>query len=158
MNIFAPPKKKQMAKEEPTGFVLWQVASIWERELKKSLEGAGLSYVQYMLMASCEALTDGYEPVTQTRLSETALTDPMTTSKVLRVLEGRKLLRRREHPSDTRAKAVELTEKGRKALGDAAKSVEQFDKKFFASVSTKTAVMGSTLRQVMKNREAGKKK
>lgn len=146
-----------MAKEEPTGFLLWQVSSIWERELKKSLEGAGLSYVQYMLMNGCDVLSAGHEPVTQTRLSEVALTDPMTTSKVLRTLEGRKLLRRREHPTDTRAKAVELTEKGKKALSDASKLVEQFDKKFFASVGSKTSAMGIALRQFMKSREASNK-
>jgi DNA-binding MarR family transcriptional regulator len=147
-----------MAKEEPTGFMLWQVATIWERELKKSLEGAGLSHVQYMLMASCESLSNGNEPVTQTRLSETAQTDPMTTSKVLRVLESRKMLRRKEHPTDTRAKAVELTDKGKKALSDASKAVDQFDKKFFAAVSTKVGGMNATLKAIMKGREPKKKK
>ncbi len=152
-----PPQKKIMAKEEPTGLILWQVANLWERELRKPLQNSGLSYVQYMLMMECDSLSSGQEPVTQTRLSEAAQTDPMTTSKVLRVLETRKLLRRKEHPSDTRAKAVELTDKGKKVLAEAGKAVEQFDKKFFAAVVTKTAAVGGTLRQLMKNREASKK-
>ena len=38
--------------EESTGFLLWQVTNLWQREIKKALEKYGLTHSQFVLIAS----------------------------------------------------------------------------------------------------------
>ena len=56
------------------------------------------------------------------------------TSQVLRALEARRLLDRRAHPSDTRAKVLRLTAAGRALALKAVPDVEAADAAFFAAL------------------------
>jgi len=118
--------------EDSPGFLLWQVTNLWQREIKKALEKYDLTHSQFVLLASTHWLELHDRDVTQILLSSHSKIDPMTTSTVLRTLQARGLLRRREHSTDTRAKTVELTEEGKKLVKLAVKTVEAFDNSFFA--------------------------
>src|SRR3954467_3426438 len=102
--------------EDSTGFLLWQVTNLWQREIKKALEKYALTHSQYVLLASIQWLTLNNQDVTQILLSSHTKIDPMTTSTVLRNLQTRGLLQRQEHSTDTRAKTVGLTESGKKII------------------------------------------
>jgi DNA-binding MarR family transcriptional regulator len=69
--------------------------------------------------------------ITQTMLARHARLDLMMTSQVLRTLEGRGLLTRNPHPSDTRAKVLSLTNRGRALAWRAVPAVEAADREFF---------------------------
>lgn len=122
--------------EDSTGFLLWQVTNLWQREIKKALEKYGLTHSQFVLLASIHWLILNKQEVTQILLSTHTKIDPMTTSTVLRTLQARGLIQRQEHSKDTRAKTVGLTENGRKITKQAVKTVETFDKAFFAILGT----------------------
>lgn len=124
--------------EESTGFLLWQVTNLWQREIKKALEKYELTHSQFVLLASIHWLTLDKQSVTQILLSNHTKIDPMTTSTVLRTLQSKGLLERQEHEKDTRAKTVGLTELGLKNTKQAIKTVELFDKLFFNSLGDKT--------------------
>lgn len=124
--------------EESTGFLLWQVTNLWQREIKKALEKYELTHSQFVLLASIHWLTLDKQSVTQILLSNHTKIDPMTTSTVLRTLQSKGLLERQEHEKDTRAKTVGLTELGLKNIKQAIKTVELFDKLFFNSLGDKT--------------------
>ena len=47
---------------------------------------------------------------------------------------NKNFISRKEHPVDTRAKVIELTNEGKKTLNLALKDVEAFDEKFFAKI------------------------
>src|SRR5881394_4036081 len=94
--------------EDSSGFLLWQVTNLWQREIKKALEPHGLTHSQYVLMASIHWLTLMGTEVTQVVLSSSTKIDPMTTSTVLRTLQKKGFLQRQEHATDTRAKTVAL--------------------------------------------------
>ncbi|MEP6512790.1 MAG: MarR family transcriptional regulator [Parafilimonas sp.] len=126
----------EKANDSP-GFLLWQVTNLWQREIKKALEKFGLTHSQFVLLASVYWLSLQPEDVTQINLSAHTKIDPMSTSKVLRTLQMKGLLQRQEHHTDTRAKTVALTEKGKKVTGEAVKVVEKFDELFFAPLSNK---------------------
>src|SRR3954462_7078975 len=96
--------------EDSSGFLLWQVTNLWQREIKKALEKYDLTHSQYVLLASIHWLTLQKQDVTQVVLSSNTKIDPMTTSTVLRTLQTKGLLKRQEHSTDTRAKTVVLTE------------------------------------------------
>lgn len=120
--------------EDSTGFLLWQVTNLWQREIKKALEPHGLTHSQFVLMASIHWLTLHDKEVTQIVLSAHTKIDPMTTSTVLRTLQQKGFIQRQEHLTDTRAKTVVLTEEGKKVINGAILLVESFDKDFFASL------------------------
>lgn len=122
--------------EESTGFLLWQLTNLWQREIKKSLEPFRLTHSQFVLLASIHWLTTQKRDVTQVLLSNHTKIDPMSTSTVLRTLQTKELIKRQEHSTDTRAKTVVLTETGTKIIKQAIKIVEKFDKDFFSKLKS----------------------
>ena len=131
--------------EDSTGFLLWQVTNLWQREIKKALEQYDLTHSQFVLMASIHWLTLHEKEVTQVVLSSHTKIDPMTTSTVLRTLQKKGLLQRQEHATDTRAKTVALTEDGLEIIKQAVKTVENFDKEFFNIIGNQTGNFNKTL-------------
>ena len=131
--------------EESSGFLLWQVTNLWQREIKKALEEFGLTHSQYVLLASIHWLTLHNQEVTQVVLSNHTKIDPMTTSTVLRTLQQKGFLQRKEHETDTRAKTVGLTEEGVKIIKLAVIAVEKFDKEFFSLLGNKTIELNNYL-------------
>lgn len=141
--------------EESSGFLLWQVTNLWQREIKKALEPYDLTHSQFVLMASIHWLTLHKQDVTQILLSAHTKIDPMTTSTVLRTLQNKKLIQRHEHVTDTRAKTVGLTENGKKIIKQAVKTVESFDRKFFAMLGDKTETFNKQLLTLLDNKNGG---
>lgn len=124
--------------EDSSGFLLWQVTNLWQREIRKALEVHDITHSQFVLMASIHWLTLQHKEVTQILLSSHTKIDPMTTSTVLRTLQRKGLVIRQEHATDTRAKTVVLTDTGKKLIKKAVVTVEQFDHSFFATLGAKT--------------------
>jgi len=114
------------------GFLLWQVTSLWQRAIRAALEPIGLTHVQFVLLVSVTWLEDAGVDVTQVRLAAHAKTDIMMTSKVVRTLEQKGLVTRQTHPTDTRAKAIGVTQAGRALAIQSIQVVEQADRQFFA--------------------------
>jgi len=139
-NTFSKGKAK-----ESSGFLLWRVTNLWQRKIKKALEKFGLTHSQFLLLASIHWLTLHKEEVTQVVLSNHTKIDPMTTSTVLRTLQQKGFLQRKEHSTDTRAKTVGLTKEGVKIIKKAVVAVEKFDKEFFSSLGKKTTKLNSKL-------------
>lgn len=131
--------------EESSGFLLWQVTNLWQREIKKALEKYGITHSQFVLMASIHWLTIHKQEVTQIVLSAHTKIDPMTTSTVLRTLQQKGFLQRQEHLTDTRAKTVELTDEGKKIVKKAIVTVEKFDTEFFSILGNKTTELNKSL-------------
>ncbi len=136
--------------EDSSGFLLWQVTNLWQREIKKALEQFGLTHSQYVLLASIHWLTLHKQEVTQIVLSTHTKIDPMTTSTVLRTLQKRGFIKRQEHLTDTRAKTVELTEEGKRITKQAVVLVETFDTDFFSALGTQTSDFNKQLLVLLK--------
>ncbi len=140
-------------KNDSTGFLLWQVTNLWQREIKKALEKYDLTHAQFVLLASILWLSGEKDSVTQIELSAHANIDPMTTSTVLRTLQTKGLISRQEHPTDTRAKTILLTSEGKKLVKKAVKIVEEFDARFFAPLGTMTDAFNKKLHSLLKAQE-----
>lgn len=131
--------------EASSGFLLWQVTNLWQREIKKALEPFDLTHAQFVLMASTHWLTLHGQEVTQIALSAHTKIDPMTTSTVLRTLQTKGFIHRKEHSTDTRAKTVGLTLDGVAVIKKAVIAVEAFDKTFFATLGEQSALFNAQL-------------
>ncbi len=133
---------------ESPGFLLWRVTLRWQRAMVAALRPLGLTHVQFVLLASAWWLTQvaGEKP-TQRRLAEHAATDPMMTSQVLRILEGRGLVTREVDPGDSRALRLAVTENGTRLAREAIQVVEATDSEFFAAAGEREPVV-SLLRRL----------
>ena len=119
---------------DSSGFLLWQVTALWQRQVSRALRPHDLTQVQFAILASLLWLTRREADVTQARLAAHARLDVTMTSQVLRTLEARRLLDRRAHPSDTRAKVLRLTAAGPALALQAVPDVEAADAAFFAAL------------------------
>jgi DNA-binding MarR family transcriptional regulator len=121
--------------QESPGLLLWQVTHRWQAAQRAALKPYALTHVQFVVLASLTWLAaDG--PVTQRALADHAALDPMMTSQVLRALETMDLVRREDHPTDRRAKALAVTVGGRDLANQAVRAVEACDAEFFAPLGT----------------------
>jgi len=116
------------------GFVLWQVAMVWQRGVRAALAEVDLTHAQFVLLASAGWLEEhASEPVTQALVAAHARSDAVMTSEVLRTLERKGLLQRLPHPTDARARRIALTDEGRALARKAVALVEAVDAAFFGS-------------------------
>lgn len=138
--------------EESSGFLLWQVTNLWQREIKKVLEPLDLTHSQFVLLASTLWLMQNNEAITQIVLSNHTKIDPMTTSTVLRTLQKKGFLGRQEHSTDTRAKTVILTQAGIEVTKIAVKVVEEFDRSFFQQLGSDLSFFNQKLHSLLERK------
>jgi DNA-binding MarR family transcriptional regulator len=129
-------KKSNFKETEKTssGFLLWQVTTLWQREIKTALEEVALSHSGFVLLASLLWLKEQKVVVTQTTLIEHTKLDKMTVSKSLKKLEKEGFVLRAENEKDTRAKTIALTANGVNIAIESVKIVEKVDAKFFSGI------------------------
>jgi len=120
--------------EYSSGFLLWQVTTLWQRKMKSALETIELSHSGFVILASLLWFKEQKMEVTQTVLINHTKLDKMTVSKSLKILEKNLLVRRSENEKDTRAKTIILTEKGIHLTKQAIVLVENIDKAFFSNL------------------------
>lgn len=120
--------------EDSSGFLLWQVMSLWQRGISRELAPLGLSHSQFVLLAGLTWLRLHQSEVSQRELADHVTMDVMTASTVLRRLETMGYVQRKAHAADSRARDLVLTAKGRTIAEKAVRAVERFDGAFFASL------------------------
>ncbi|MDR0824033.1 MAG: MarR family winged helix-turn-helix transcriptional regulator [Prevotella sp.] len=124
--------------EDNTGFLLWQVSSMWQQIQEKALRANfGLSQSQYVVLASTYWLNVLDREITQINLAQHTKIDKMTVSKILKILEDKSLIYRKPHSTDSRANAVYLTQEGKDLMSKAIDIIETIDKEFFLSFGKK---------------------
>ena len=134
--------------DESPGLLLWQVTNRWQAAVRAALEPFDLTHVQFVLMAALtwNSGANADTPVMQRDLADQASTDPMMTSQVLRALERKGLIERREHPHDRRAKSLVPTASGVALANRAIVAVEECDRMFFGPLAAGTVDFAAALR------------
>jgi len=117
--------------EDSPGFLLWQVTTSWHRAIKKALDEIDITHPQFVILASLLWLSKTKTSVTQIDLSQHSKIDPMTTSTIIKTLLRKGMVERREHETDTRAKAVTLTDSGVAISRQAVQIINKVDADFF---------------------------
>lgn len=116
------------------GFLMWKLTHLWQRFMKSKLEKLELTHIQFALLKlllNKSSSDDRKELITQSEIAHLTDMNVMMVSQVLRNLEKRNIIRRIPHPSDTRAKVVELTTEGEKLINEAFKIVQKANDEFF---------------------------
>lgn len=120
--------------EDSPGFLLWQTTTIWQRLIKKALEPYDISHAQFVIMATLLWFEFHGHDTTQILIVNWSKLDKMTVSKSLKKLAMQKLVRRVEHETDTRAKSVSLSGKGKALVQQLVPIVEKIDAEFFGKI------------------------
>jgi DNA-binding MarR family transcriptional regulator len=131
MSIDWKKASKFSVPEESAGFLVWQITRMWQEQVTEALIEIELTHIQFVVLAGVGWLTKDKLLVTQAQLAEFYEVDVMSISQVSRKLEDKQLIQRREHPSDTRAKVLSLTDSGETVLKLALEIVGKLDEKFF---------------------------
>ena len=129
---------------DTAGALLWQVSNRWQASQRAALRPLGLTYTQYVLLASLAAA--GARPMSQRALADVASTDPMSTSQVVRALEANGWVTREQDPGDGRAWSLRATRSGTSLSRRAQAAVAQCDQEFFAHLGRGSAPFRAALR------------
>lgn len=121
--------------EDSPGFLLWQTTMIWQRQIKKALEPYDIAHAQFVIMACLMWFEAHGHETTQILISTVTHLDKMTVSKSLKKLTMQGYVHRIEHASDTRAKSVTLTPRGKELVRILVPVVESIDSTFFGQAS-----------------------
>jgi DNA-binding MarR family transcriptional regulator len=131
--------------DESSGYLLWQLTMLWQRKIKKELDQLDITHTQFVLLASLAWLAKTTETVSQVHIANHSNTDRMMVSKVLRTLQDKKYITRKEHEIDTRAKVICLTKQGQIILQKALIGVEQVDLAFFSVLQSHTKSFNTSM-------------
>ena len=123
--------------EQSSGFLLWQVTTLWQRKVKNALNVIDLSHSKFVILASLLWFKEQKTIVTQTTIIEHTKLDKMTVSKSLKILETDNLILKFENEIDTRAKTITLTNEGIKLAIKSIEIVENIDNDFFSKLDMK---------------------
>ncbi len=121
--------------EDSPGFLLWQTTTIWQRHIKKALEDYNVSHAQFVIMATLMWFETHGCDTTQIVIVHQTKLDKMTVSKSLKKLVSFGFVNRIEHETDTRAKSVSLTAKGKERVRTLVPIIEGIDSTFFSKAS-----------------------
>ena len=123
--------------ENDLGFLLWQITMTWQRQLNRALDEVDLTHTQFAIISALRSLLKESNAITHKAIAERSNTDTMMVSKVLRTLEKKGFIERKEHKTDTRAKCVFLTTKGINSFKNAFKITSAANQDFFSKLSDK---------------------
>ncbi len=117
--------------EDSLGFLLWQTTITWQRLIKQALEPYDIAHAQFVIMASLMWFSIKNIDSTQVVIASHSKLDKMTISKSLKKLISIGYVNRVEHKTDSRAKTVSLTLKGKELVLKLIPVVERIDGEFF---------------------------
>jgi DNA-binding MarR family transcriptional regulator len=119
------------APENAVGFVMWRIVARYQREVDRTLAPLQLTNLQFITLALVAWFGRAETPVTQIELARSAGIHPMQVSQTMKALESKKMISRRHTESDTRAKRVEVTGTGFRALRQAFPKVVAVQRRLF---------------------------
>jgi DNA-binding MarR family transcriptional regulator len=123
---------------EDVSYLIWRVSKYWQRGKHKLLGEFGLTGSQLELLGAIYHMSKLKVEATQIVLSQETEIDPMTTSTILRNLQKRGLISRRESTSDTRARVVEVTDAGAELFEKAIAKVKEGQNLLFENIDRET--------------------
>jgi len=122
--------------QESPGYLLWCVSVAWRSSIEATLKPLDLTHPQFVVLASTAWLTKDGNHINQLDISKASELDPNTTSQVLRGLEAKKYIKRKQTVNE-RSKNPTLTNLGSSVLDKALPAVEAADAKFFEILASK---------------------
>jgi DNA-binding MarR family transcriptional regulator len=134
--------------QETTYDLLQQVTELWQAEIKLELNEYNLTATEFTMLSSIAYLTQNNTEVTQTEVCNYAQIKPMNASILLRKLNVRKFVQRKEHSIDTRAKTITLTTLGEETVLKISTEISEISNRFFGIPKNRLAEFTKHLQEI----------
>jgi DNA-binding MarR family transcriptional regulator len=145
--------KTKTQHHETTFTLITQVSDLWQESVNEELKKNGLTTNEFNILNSLIWLKNESAHVTQVNICEYINVKPMNTSIIMRKLQTKKLIQRKEHPVDTRAKTISLTPIGEKKIADVVQAVEALTVSFFKIEPSKIAEFNKRILEIRNNKK-----
>jgi DNA-binding MarR family transcriptional regulator len=116
---------------EMSFMIINHVIDAWNNEMKLLLNKHSLTQTEFNMLASAYWFHLQNKSVTQVNVCSYAGIKQMNASIILRKLQVRKFLLRKEHPVDTRAKTIHLSTDGIQTTINLLTEVDKINSRFF---------------------------
>lgn len=135
---------------ESPSFLLWQVNTIWNNKKKEAINKiADISQLQYMILANLNWLNEQNGETTQIQLANHLGMESMNISQALKILEKNGYVLRKQHTADTRAKAVELSKKGKEIQQKIDEKINEAESSFFNVLGDEKEVFKTIIQKLI---------
>ncbi|WP_294952360.1 MarR family winged helix-turn-helix transcriptional regulator [uncultured Gilliamella sp.] len=138
---------------ESIGFIFMKTYSSWHTNIKKCLKKQLITHPQFIVLATLAYLSQYPDEITQVILSNKTNIDVMTISQILENLEKKDYIKRSCSIKDSRAKSIQLTQKGLDKANETVPLVEQIDNEFFAALKDEKQKFMEMLSTLLKNHD-----
>lgn len=128
--------KYQCDSSQSPGFLFIKAYNKWYTEIQKALHVINLTHPQFVILTVIAYFQSLGQNPTQKMVADHSAIDVMTTSQVLRLLEKKQYIERRQHPIDTRAKIVVLLDAGREKVNQGVLLIEKIDDTYFGKLQS----------------------
>jgi DNA-binding MarR family transcriptional regulator len=122
------------AENPSVGYLLWRLTTRLRAAVDRALAPLGLTHAQYTLLASLYGFARSGAQPSQRELSDWTGLEPIFVSKLTRALERIGHLERAEHPTDSRAFQLRLTDHGTAVAKRAIAIVQTLQEEFTAPI------------------------
>ncbi|MCX8682138.1 winged helix-turn-helix transcriptional regulator [Gilliamella sp. B2889] len=130
---------------QSVGFIFMKTYSSWHTNIKSCLKKQSITHPQFIVLATLAYLSQYNDEITQVTLSNRTNIDVMTISQILENLEKKDYIERHCSSKDSRAKSIQLTQKGFDKANETVPLVEQIDKEFFSTLKNDKKLFMSML-------------
>ncbi len=137
--------------ERSLGFLFWQTNNMWERKINCELKKMNLTHVQFVLLAGIGWYNVNGMNINQVTLARHSKTNIMMTSKVLRTLEKKGLINRKQDKVDTRQYHLFITDKGKDKLDKGFPIVRKTTDDFFNPIIEKKEELINILKRTLES-------
>ncbi len=131
---------KSTEPNDDVSFLIWRIMKHWQRGKQRLLDEFGITGSQMELLGALCHMAENKIEATQIILSQETEIDPMTTSTILRNLQKKGLISRRESTTDTRARIVEVTDEGVALFYRAKAKIRERQEELFKNINKQDLV------------------
>lgn len=145
----------QEAPEKTLPLLFWELNKRFNRSLQYLLDPYGLTTSQFEILGSLHMAKSiyGHKEVSQVELSKATFIDPMTTSTIIRNLEKKGFVTRKQSKRDSRALNVSLSQKSKQILSELKEKIERHRSEIYRGIDEDQArKLLETLIERMKDR------
>ncbi|MBP2639040.1 MAG: transcriptional regulator, MarR family [Firmicutes bacterium] len=118
------------------GFLFIKAYNNWYTEVQKALRVIDLTHPQFIILTVTAYFQNHGQNPTQKTIADHSSIDVMTTSQILRLLEKKQYIQRKQHPTDTRAKSIILLDAGREKVNQGLPLIEKIDGLYFGGLQS----------------------
>lgn len=130
------------------GFLFVRAYNNWYTQIQKALRIVDLTHPQFIILTVTAYLQNRGETPTQKMISDYSSIDAMTTSQILRLLEKKQYIQRKQHPTDTRAKVIFLLDAGQEKVNQGLPLIENIDDTYFGVLQSDMPYFMNLLRKL----------